>query len=75
MSCSAAGSDTTRAALSWWTLAMLMYPEVQKLAQDELDAVIGRARAPTFADMPHLPYINAMVKEVIRWAPINPIGL
>ena len=73
--CSAAGSDTTRAALSWWTLAMLAYPEVQKHAQDELDAIVGRTRAPTFADRARLPYINAMVKEVVRWALVTPFGL
>ncbi|VDB83466.1 unnamed protein product [Peniophora sp. CBMAI 1063] len=70
-----AGADTTHAALEWWTLAMLAYPKVQQKAQDELDAVIGRARVPTFADMARLPYICAMVKEALRWRPINPIGV
>ena len=61
--------------MSWWTLAMLAYPEVQKRAQDELDAVVGRTRVPTFADLPHLPYIRAMVKEALRWRPVDPVGL
>ncbi|VDB83458.1 unnamed protein product [Peniophora sp. CBMAI 1063] len=71
----AAGSDTTRAALSWWSLAMLLHPEVQKRAQDELDSVVGRARVPTFADMPRLPYISAIIKESIRWRPVTPLGV
>ncbi|KZV67268.1 cytochrome P450 [Peniophora sp. CONT] len=71
----AAGSDTSRAALTWWSFAMLIYPDVQKQAQKELDAVIGRSRVPTFADMPHLPYICAVVKEVLRWRPTTPYGL
>lgn len=54
---------------------MLIYPDVQKQAQDELDTVIGRSRVPTFADMPHLPYICAVVKEVLRWRPTTPYGL
>ncbi|KZV67267.1 cytochrome P450 [Peniophora sp. CONT] len=70
-----AGADTTRAVLSWWTLAMLAYPEVQQRAQDELDTVVGRARVPTFADMPNLPYISAMVKEIIRWRPVTPFAV
>ncbi len=45
---------------------MTMYPEVQKRAQAELDAVVGRARTPTFGNFQHLPYIRAMVKEVLR---------
>ena len=59
--------------MNWWTLAMLAYPETQARAQAELDAVIGRTRLPTFADYPHLPYIRAMVKELLRWRPIAPI--
>ena len=55
-------------------LAMLAYPETQARAQAELDAVVGRTRLPTFADYPHLPYIRAMVKEVLRWRPVGPLG-
>jgi len=59
--------------MSWWTLAMLAYPETQARAHAELDAVVGRTRLPTFADYPHLPYIRAMVKEVLRWRTNAPI--
>lgn len=54
---------------------MLAYPETQARAHEELDTVVGRARLPTFADYPHLPYIRAMVKEVLRWRPIGPLGV
>jgi cytochrome P450 len=53
---------------------MLAYPETQARAHAELDAVVGRSRLPTFADLPHLPYILAMVKETLRWRPISPSG-
>ena len=56
-------------------LAMLAYPEVQRRAQAELDAVVGRARTPTFADFQHLPYIRAVVKEILRWRPVGPVGI
>ena len=59
--------------MGWWTLAMLAYPEAQARGHAELDAVIGRTRLPTFADYPHLPYIRAMVKELLRWRPLSPI--
>ncbi|VDC01481.1 unnamed protein product [Peniophora sp. CBMAI 1063] len=71
----AAGAHTNAAVMSWWTLAMLAYPETQLRAQRELDAVVGRARVPTFADMPQLPYVCAMVKEALRWGPVVPLGL
>ncbi|KAN0124436.1 cytochrome P450 monooxygenase [Russula decolorans] len=67
------GADTTSAMMAFWTLAMLAYPETQARAHAELDAVVGRARLPTFADYPHLPYIRAMVKELLRWRPIVPL--
>ena len=67
------GADTSSVMMSWWALAMLAYPETQARAHAELDAVIGRSRLPTFADYPHLPYIRAMVKELMRWRPITPM--
>jgi cytochrome P450 len=54
---------------------MIAYPEVQKQAHAELDEVVGSARPPTFADIPSLPYIRAMVKETLRWSPIVPFGV
>ena len=52
---------------------MIACPEIQKRAQDELDAVVGRSRSPAFADAPNLPYIQAMVKEALRWRPALPL--
>jgi cytochrome P450 len=69
------GAATTSSTMAWWPLAMLVYPETQARAHEELDAVVGRARLPTFADYPHLPYIRAMVKEVLRWRPTGPLGV
>jgi cytochrome P450 len=61
--------------MAWWTLAMLVYPETQSRAQAELDAVVGRARLPTFADYQLLPYTRAMVKELLRWRTIAPMAV
>jgi hypothetical protein len=55
-------------------LALVIYPEVQKRAQAELDAVVGRDRLPTFDDRPRLPYIEAICREVERWHVITPMG-
>lgn len=54
-------------------LALLLHPEVQRKAQDEIDAVTGRKRLPTFEDRPSLPFIDALCKEVIRWRPPAPL--
>lgn len=53
---------------------MLLHPNVQKRAQAELDSVVGRERLPTFADRAALPYVEAVVKETLRWQPVVPLG-
>lgn len=63
--------------MSSFFLAMTMYPEVQKKAQDELDRVVGRDRLPSFSDRDQLTYITTMIKEIIRWgmfcSPLAPL--
>ena len=53
---------------------MMMYPEVLRKAQAEIDRVIGSDRFPTFADQADLPYLDAVAKEVVRWGPVVPLG-
>ncbi|KAG1753720.1 cytochrome P450 [Suillus paluster] len=55
-------------------LAMTISPDVQKKAQVEIDAVVGPDRLPSFADRDSLPYIEALVKEVLRWNAVAPNG-
>jgi len=69
-----AGVDTTSAALKSFFLEATLHPEMVLSAQKELDEVIGRDRLPEFSDMPDLPYISAIVKEVIRLTPPVPLG-
>lgn len=55
-------------------LACTLYPEKLKSAQEEVDRVVGTGRLPTFADRESLPYIGALVKELLRWNPAAPLG-
>jgi hypothetical protein len=54
---------------------MVCYPEVQKKAQAELASVVGSDRLPDFDIRDQLPYINAIVKETMRWQPVTPLGM
>ena len=54
---------------------MTQYPDVQKKAQAELDRVVGPNRLPDLTDRDALPYINAMVKETLRWYPAVTLGV
>jgi Cytochrome P450 len=55
-------------------VAALIRPEIQTIAQEELDAVTRRERLPTIEDRSRLPFVDAVCKEVIRWRPVVPLG-
>jgi cytochrome P450 len=57
-----------------FVVAILLRPEVQTIAQKELDAITRRARLPTFEDRLKLPFVDAICKEVIRWKPVVPLS-
>ena len=56
-------------------LAMSLYPEVQRKAQDELDRIVGPGRLPDFDDLKSLVYIHAIIKESLRWHTVTPVGI
>jgi cytochrome P450 len=68
-----AGSDTTSSTLYAFVQAMLLYPDVQRKAQKQLDEVVGD-RMPTMNDEPKLHYVRACMKEVLRWMPTTILG-
>ncbi|KAK5172958.1 uncharacterized protein LTR77_003080 [Saxophila tyrrhenica] len=69
-----AGSDTTSSTLYAFVQAMLLYPETQRLAQEQIDKVVGVDRMPTMQDEPNLPYIKCLMKETLRWMPTTILG-
>ena len=70
-----AGSETTSTTLTWAVLYMARYPEVQSKVQEELDKVVGCGRQPSLQDRPLLPYTEAVVMEIQRYANILPQGV
>ena len=54
---------------------MAAFPLAQRKAQEELAAVIGLSRLPTINDRASLPYVQALLLEVLRWWPVVPLGL
>jgi len=69
------GADTTVSALQTFILAMTLYPEVQRRAQAEIDQIVGKSRLPEFSDEDALPYVQAVLREVLRWHPALPLGV
>ncbi|KAG1801000.1 cytochrome P450 [Suillus plorans] len=70
-----AGFDTSSSTLSSFILAMVLHPEAQRLAQQEIDSVVGIDRLPDFYDRPSLKYVEAVFREAIRWHIVAPVGI
>ncbi|EXJ96299.1 hypothetical protein A1O1_01425 [Capronia coronata CBS 617.96] len=71
---SAAASTTASLAMSW-VLMMVLNPEWLARLQQELDQVVGPDRLPVFDDLPQLPLVRAVVKEVARLRPVTAGGI
>ncbi|KAI0331709.1 cytochrome P450 [Cubamyces sp. BRFM 1775] len=70
-----AGADALAATLHAFVCAMMLNPEVQVHAQEELDRVVGCDRLPEHFDRPSLPYVEAILKETYRWYNPVPLGV
>ncbi|KAK1220350.1 hypothetical protein PQX77_016886 [Marasmius sp. AFHP31] len=66
----AAGTHSSRTALLSFILAMTLFPETQRRAQNEIDRVVGQGRLPEFRDRESLVYVEAVLREVQRWQPV-----
>ena len=55
-------------------LAMTMFPDVREKAQQELSQMLGDGVLPTVNDCSRLPYVDAVIKETIRWGVPAPLG-
>ncbi|KAG7087495.1 hypothetical protein E1B28_013456 [Marasmius oreades] len=81
------GADTTVSAVLSFILAMTLHPDIQKRAREEVDRVCA-GRVPDFSDRyssggedgfatnltPKMPFVEAVLKEVLRWHPVAPLA-
>ncbi|KAK7292173.1 hypothetical protein RIF29_07926 [Crotalaria pallida] len=70
-----AGTDTSSSTTEWAIAELIKNPDIRVKLQQELDSVVGRDRLVTEADLAHLPYLEAVVKEVFRLHPSTPLSL
>ncbi|KNZ72518.1 Steroid 17-alpha-hydroxylase/17,20 lyase [Termitomyces sp. J132] len=74
MSALAAIASTT-ISLHTFVLACIRYPDWIATAQREIDKIVGTGRLPTFKDRPFLPYVDAVVRETLRWRPAGMLNV
>ena len=68
------GVDTTTSTTVTLILAMCVFQDVQRKAQEELERVVGQRRMPEWSDEDSLPYIRAVVNEALRWRTVTILG-
>ncbi len=52
---------------------MTLHPDIQRKAQNEVDTVVGTTRLPTMEDREDMPYLNCIIKEILRFGSIVPL--
>lgn len=62
--------ETTVTTMRWAFLLMIKYPEIQQKVQNEIDAIIGPKRLPSMTDKNQMPYTQAVLNEIQRFANI-----
>ncbi|EXC01457.1 2-hydroxyisoflavanone synthase [Morus notabilis] len=68
-----AGTDTTAATTEWILSELINNPRVLQKAREEIDQVVGKTRLVNESDGPNLPYMQAIIKEVLRLHPVSPV--
>jgi cytochrome P450 len=71
--CHQGASNTVISSTTSFIYLMAVNPDIQCIAQREIDCVIGENRLPTFDDRASLPYIEAIYRELLRFAPPVPL--
>ncbi|KAG1850693.1 cytochrome P450 [Suillus subluteus] len=69
-----AGADTIISTIDTAILALMLNPDIQKEAQHVLDAVLCGQRLPSLEDRPKFPYVDAILRETLRWNPVAPLA-
>ncbi|KAL1830857.1 hypothetical protein DCAR_0100806 [Daucus carota subsp. sativus] len=67
------GTDTTSNSLEFALAEMMNKPQIIQKVQEELDIVVGRNNMVEESQLPKLPYLYAVMKEVLRLHPILPL--
>jgi len=67
------GTETTSYTLMWMFLLLARHSDVQEKLHEEIENVVGDARFPSLSDKANLPYLEAVIMELMRFSSLSPI--
>ncbi|KAM5138870.1 cytochrome P450 2J6-like [Mantella aurantiaca] len=70
-----AGTETTSATLEWSLLYMMTYPDIQEKCREEINKIRGEREHLDYEDRVRMPYTQAVLQEIQRFASIVSIGV
>ncbi|KAN0082828.1 Cytochrome P450 [Tylopilus felleus] len=65
----------SNSVLMTFFLMMVLHPAIQEKAHVQIDTEVGRDRLPAMKDRPLLPFIDAILRETLRYGPITPLSV
>ncbi|KFK32636.1 hypothetical protein AALP_AA6G269100 [Arabis alpina] len=68
----AAGDTSSQTAL-WAMAEIINKPKILERLREEIDSVVGKTRLIQETDLPKLPYLQAVIKETLRFHPVAPV--
>ncbi|XP_028772207.1 cytochrome P450 78A5-like [Neltuma alba] len=67
------GTDTIAILLEWIMTRMVLHQDIQTKARQEIDERVGQRNRVRDIDISNLPYLQSIVKEVLRLHPPGPL--
>ncbi|KYR01124.1 hypothetical protein DLAC_02227 [Tieghemostelium lacteum] len=71
----AAGSETSSSTIEWFIILMANYPNIQEKLYAEVKEITLTNGMITLSNRQSTPYVNACIKESMRYKPTGPFNL